>query len=72
MNVAKLPQRLEVFGTSPEVLRERLSAAEAAIRQSVMENRKAGVLVTRYDFQRFTVEASDAVPFGETRELSVF
>ena len=57
---------LEVLVTPPGRLDEMLDHAEAVLRQ--IPQRRAGILVTRHDFFRYTLALSDAVPFGETRE----
>jgi hypothetical protein len=51
-------------------LPERLSDAEAALRCLATEA-EAGILVTRHNFHRYTLALDRAVPFGETREISV-
>lgn len=66
------PQRLELEITSASELHLLLTDAEKIIRRSAMESRTAGVLITRHDQHRFSIEVSTAVPFGETREASLF
>lgn len=61
-------EQLEVFVTEPVHLNRLLDDAEAALQQVATSDRRAGILVTRQDAGRFTLELSDAVPFGETRE----
>jgi hypothetical protein len=43
-------------------------AVGAALTQAIHEGRQ-GILVTQHDHASFTVDLSDAVPFGLTREL---
>ena len=42
-------------------------AVDAALSQAMYEGRQ-GILVTQHDPTSFTVDLSDAVPFGVTRE----
>ncbi|MDQ6739529.1 MAG: hypothetical protein M3021_03945 [Actinomycetota bacterium] len=59
---------LEVLATKPGQLNELLDDAEAKLRQVAMAHRCAGILVTRHDPGRYTLEFSDTVPFGQTWE----
>jgi hypothetical protein len=43
------------------------AAVEAALSQAMHQGRQ-GILVTQHDHASFTVDLSDAVPFGLTRE----
>ena len=58
---------VEVLVNDPVRLYELLDDAEAVLRQK--PQRFAGILVTRHAPDRYTLTLSDAVPFGETREL---
>jgi hypothetical protein len=48
---------------------DQLDRAVALARSCAMQEKRRGVLVTRHDFNRFSVELSDGVPYGFTREL---
>jgi hypothetical protein len=61
-------EHLEVLVTEPVRLHELLDDAEAALRETAMHCRTAGILVTRHAPGRYTLALSDAVPFGETHE----
>ncbi len=61
-------EHLEVLVTKPDQLNELLDDAEAVLRQVTMAQRCTGILVTRHDPGRYTLEFSDTVPFGETWE----
>lgn len=58
---------LEVLVNNPSRLNELLSDAESLLRQKPQQH--AGILVTRHEPGRYTLELSEKVPFGETREL---
>ena len=45
-----------------------LDAAVAAAKAYALIGRRHGILVTRHGADKFTVDLSDAVPFGLTRE----
>ncbi len=64
-------ERLEVLITEPGRLHEILNDAEAGLRQAAMAQRCAGILVTRHNAGRYTLELSDTVPFGETWEQTL-
>jgi hypothetical protein len=49
-------------------LYEKLDAAVAAAHTNALTNRRSGVLVTRHDFDHFSVSLSPNVPFGITQE----
>ncbi len=61
-------EHLEVLVTKPDQLNELLDDAEAVLRQATIAQRCTGILVTRHDPGRYTLEFSDTVPFGETWE----
>ena len=58
---------LEVLVNNSSRLNELLDNAEALLRQE--PQRHAGILVTRHEPGRYTLELSENVPFGETRAL---
>lgn len=64
-------EHLEVLVTEPGRLYELLDKAEAVLRQVAVTQRRDGILVTRHDFGRYTLELCDTVPFGETRERTL-
>ena len=45
-----------------------LDAAVTAAKAQALAGKRHGILVTRLGVDRFTVDLSDAVPFGLTRE----
>ena len=47
---------------------DQLDEAELLLRSAAMCDRTAGILVTRHSPDRYTLELSCSVPFGETRE----
>jgi hypothetical protein len=49
-------------------MERRLDEAVTLARTRAMQERRQGILVTRHDYDSFTVALSDAVPFGMTRE----
>lgn len=64
-------ERREVVVTDPELLHEMLEDAETALRLISKTERAVGILVTRHDSCRYTLALDEAVPHGETRELSL-
>lgn len=50
-------------------MNEKLDAAVAVARSAALAGQSGGVLVTRHDFNHFSVGLSPDVPFGLTREL---
>lgn len=65
-NTAELIAELSVSDRSTMELQ--LEEAVDAARLKAMQHRTCGILVTRHDYTRFTVELSPEVPFGITRE----
>jgi hypothetical protein len=59
--------QVEVLVTDAGRLHELLNDAESRLRQKPQQF--AGILVTRHEPGRYTLALSNAVPFGETREL---
>jgi hypothetical protein len=53
---------------SPQELQERLAAAEACLQRIAAVSATRGILVTRHAADHYTLELSDAVPYGLTRE----
>jgi hypothetical protein len=51
-----------------ESMDSELDAAVTAAKAHALAGRRHGILVTRLGVDKFTVELSDAVPFGFTRE----
>jgi hypothetical protein len=49
-------------------LDERIDAAVAAARSDALANRTHGILVTRHDFDHFSVALTQEVPFGHIHE----
>ncbi len=64
-------EHVEVLVTRPGQLNELLDDAEAVLRQAARAQRCAGILVTRHDPGRYTLQFSDTVPFGETWEQTL-
>ena len=64
-------ERLEVLVTQPGQRYELLEDAEAKLRQVAMAHRCAGIMVTRHDPRRYSLELSGKVPFGETWEQTL-
>lgn len=64
-------EHVEVLITEPGQLDELLDNAEAALRQAARCQPFAGIVVTRHDYNRYTLTLSDTVPFGETREQTL-
>lgn len=63
-------EHCEILVTDPELLPGMLEDAEAALRLTARAERPVGILVTRHDPFRYTLALDEAVPYGETRELS--
>ncbi|MEW1810756.1 hypothetical protein AB0284_08600 [Pseudarthrobacter phenanthrenivorans] len=49
-----------------------LDAAVAAAKAHALTGRSHGILVTRHGVDKFTVDLSEAVPFGLTRECQAW
>lgn len=49
-------------------MERQLDEAVTVARKRAMYDRRQGILVTRHDYDSFTVALTDAVPFGLTRE----
>jgi hypothetical protein len=49
-----------------------LDAAVAAAKAHALTGRRHGILVTRHGVDKFTVDLSEAVPFGLTRECQAW
>ena len=64
-------ERLEVLVTQPGQRDELLNDAEAKLRQVAMAHRCAGIMVTRHNPSRYSLELSGMVPFGETWEQTL-
>ncbi|MFJ4029561.1 hypothetical protein ACIPWF_19450 [Paenarthrobacter sp. NPDC089989] len=63
---ANLP--ISVTATTRSNMEARLDAAVIVAKRAAMRNGTQGILVTRLDYGSFTVDLSDSVPFGLTRE----
>jgi hypothetical protein len=48
-----------------------LSKAESVLRRLAKVDGTSGILITRHDYDRYTVSLDVSVPFGETREKCV-
>lgn len=59
---------VEVLVTVPKDRNVVLSEAENRLQQKAMLQKTSGILVTRYSLNRYRLELSADVPFGETRE----
>lgn len=60
-------EQVEVLVTEPDQLQDLLNEAEDTLRPMAMRNR-TGIVVTRHNYDRYTLALSETVPFGETRE----
>jgi hypothetical protein len=49
-------------------MERQLDQAVTIAKTRAMHERRQGILVTRHDYNSFTVDLSEAVPFGLTRE----
>lgn len=65
-NTVELIAELSVSDRS--TMEAQLEEAVSAARLQAMQERQRGILVTRHNYTRFTVELSPEVPFGVTRE----
>lgn len=67
MNIAV---QLPAAATAAErgLIEHRLNEAVAIVRTAAMQDGLHGILVTRHNFDSFTVSLSEDVPFGLTRE----
>ncbi|WP_455835583.1 hypothetical protein [Pseudarthrobacter siccitolerans] len=54
--------------SSSKELEEHLTTVVVAAERHAYSTRAGGVVVTRHDFNRFSVETSSAIPFGVTVE----
>jgi hypothetical protein len=59
---------LEVAAEDPQLLTDRLEAAERQAQEWAMREGRYGILVTRHTPTSFTVALNEAVPYGTTRE----
>ncbi|MCX2750329.1 hypothetical protein OOZ51_21340 [Arthrobacter sp. MI7-26] len=64
-------EQVEVLISEPALLHEWLDDAEALLRQVATVKGLFGILVTRHHPGRYTLELSESVPFGESREQSL-
>jgi len=62
------PTIVEYRCSSLSELEEHLTTAVVAAERHAYSTRSGGIVVTRHDFNRFSVETSSAVPFGVTVE----
>lgn len=62
---------LEIHVTEPGRRDEMLNEAEAVLRRVALARRSGGILVTRHNSVRYTLQLSDEVPFGQTHQLSL-
>jgi len=63
-----IDRAIAVTATDRVSMERQLDEAVAIARTWAMEEGCQGILVTRHDFDSFSVALSDAVPFGLTRE----
>lgn len=59
---------ITVIATDRAGMERGLDHAVAVARARALHEGRQGILVTRHDYNAFTVDLSDAVPFGLTRE----
>ncbi len=59
---------MAVIATDRSSMERQLDEAVDAALTQAMHERRQGILVTQHDPVSFTVDLSDAVPFGLTRE----
>ncbi|MFF1253764.1 hypothetical protein ACFVYC_14870 [Pseudarthrobacter sp. NPDC058329] len=69
MNTQKT--HVEIHVQEPGRLGQLLAEAEEALIVEANSNCEGGILVTRHTPNRYTLTLSAAVPYGETRELSM-
>ncbi|WP_413249060.1 hypothetical protein [Sinomonas flava] len=69
--LSQAPESLEVLLTDSGHLNELLDNAEATLRQVAMQQRCAGILVTRHNPARYTLTLTESVPYGETHERTL-
>ncbi|YCK79634.1 hypothetical protein M1D89_00950 (plasmid) [Arthrobacter sp. D3-18] len=62
---------VEVLVTIPEDRHVLLSEAENKLQQEALLRKAFGILVTRHNLHKYSLELSAEVPFGETRERSI-
>ncbi len=66
MTAAHFPMTLTV--ADRHSMDSELEAAVAAAKTQALAEKRHGILVTRHGVDKFTVDLSEAVPFGLTRE----
>lgn len=66
------PHCLTVLATTRSEVDDKLNVSVQQLRALAQDNPGRGILVTRRGPGRFTVELSDQVPYGETRESVQF
>ncbi|WP_458782324.1 hypothetical protein [Arthrobacter sp. D3-16] len=71
MKTTAATEVLTVTATDPDSRNLELDAAVAAMEKQAILDGYRGILVRRHTPQNFTVELSDEVPFGLTREQDV-
>lgn len=59
---------VDVLVTHRAHLERQLDEAVSRVRVMALQEPRRGILVTRHDYQFFTVSLSDDIPFGLTRE----
>jgi hypothetical protein len=63
---------LAVRVSDPADMQRQLDEAVTTARARAINERRRGILVRRFDYTTFSVELSDEVPFGVTREEACF
>lgn len=63
--------RIEVVVSDGRELNGLLDKAVDTLIATALERKKNGILVTRHDGSRYTVELTDEVPYGLTHERSI-
>ncbi|AMB42141.1 MULTISPECIES: hypothetical protein [Paenarthrobacter] len=68
MITANFAPVIRVAAEDPQLLAERLEAAERQAQGWAIREGRCGILVTRHTPTAFTVELHEEVPYGTTRE----
>lgn len=63
-------EAIDIHANTRQVLEERLEAAVKHLQEAAMLTGACGILVTRHNPGSYTVELSDQVPFGMTRNIA--
>ncbi len=68
MNETREDTVLKITATDRASMDTKLAQAELALREEAIRTRRGGILITRETCSSFSLQISEQVPFGLTRE----